>query len=329
LEYAGYDWPVLGTVGGKFLIYDQGTVITAKSGIFRASEIAAWHAMTCACFVLLLATLRKINFQVLLTTAIIVTLLLGIAILTGRRKAVIEVVIFASAYLILWAIFQKHMAKLGIVLAIAGLVGFGWLVEQLGSDHMVGQLPSSYVDKGPSGYSLYVERSKTVFGAAPSRFVELGLAPVMWAYDRFGFFGAGLGVGTQGAQRFFGGGEAIGGASEGGLGKITLELGIPGLFVVGWLAISVFNHLWRIMRAASQISPRIARLSYGFFSFLVANMAAFSVATQAYGDVFVLLILSWTLGFLFAVPVLLEREAHARQPAIFEDVAPVFRPKTV
>jgi hypothetical protein len=83
------------------------------------------------------------------------------------------------------------------------------------------------------------------------------------------------------------------------------------------------------MRTASQISPRIARLSYGLFSFLVANIAAFSVATQAYGDLFVLLILSWTFGFLFAVPVLLEREARARQPANFADVAPVFRTKTV
>ena len=168
-----------------------------------------------------------------------------------------------------------------------------------------------------------------MFEDAPARFVELGIAPIMWAYDRFGLFGAGLGVGTQGMQHFFEGGEAIAGAAEGGLGKITLELGIPGLFLVGWLAISVFNYLWRIMRASSRISPRVARLSYGLFSFLVANMVAFSVATQAYGDLFILLILSWTLGFLLAVPVLLEREARARQPAIFEDVAPVFRPKTV
>ena len=158
--------------------------------------------------------------------------------------------------------------------------------------------------------------------------LSLGIAPIMWAYDSFGLFGAGLGVGTQGTQHF-GGGGAIAGAAEGGLGKITLELGIPGLFVMGWFAISLFRHLWRIMRDASRISPRIARLSYGLFSFLVANVAAFSVATQAYGDLFILLILSWTLGFLLAIPVLLEREVRARQPAIFEELAPVFRPKTV
>src|SRR5262249_19152963 len=309
----------------KLVIYDLGTIFIAKSGILRTSEIAAWHAMTCACFTLLLITVRKINLQTLLTGAVIIALVMAIGALTGRRKAIIEIAVFASTYLILWAVLQKGAAKLGIALVVAGLLGFGWLIGQLGSDRLK---PLKFVDPGSVGYSLYVERSKNVFEDAPSRFVELGIAPIMWAYDTFGLFGAGVGIGTQGTQ-YFGGGGAIAGAAEGGLGKITLELGIPGLFVVGWLAISVFNHLWRIMRAASQISPRIARLSYGLFSFLVANVAAFSVATQAYGDLFVLLILSWTLGFLFAVPVLLEREARARQSAIFEDIAPVFRPKTV
>ena len=167
-----------------------------------------------------------------------------------------------------------------------------------------------------------------MFQDAPARFVELGIAPIMWAYNGFGVFGAGLGVGTQGAQHF--GADAIdAGAAEGGLGKITLELGVPGLFLTGWFAILVFNYLWRIMQDASQISPRIARLCYGLFSFLVANVAAFSVATQAYGDIFILLILSWTLGFLLAMPVLLERKLRARQPESFEQPAPVLRPKTV
>jgi hypothetical protein len=151
----------------------------------------------------------------------------------------------------------------------------------------------------------------------------------MWAYESFGLFGAGLGVGTQGTHHFGGGGDIGAGPAEGGLGKVTLELGIPGLFVFGWLAISVFIHFWRIMRTASRISPRVARLSYALFSFLVANAAAFSVATQAYADLLILLILSWTLGFLFAVPVLLEREVRARQPVIFEEHTPVFRPETV
>src|SRR5215469_5823935 len=143
----------------------------------------------------------------------------------------------------------------------------------------------------------------------------------MWAYDSFGLLGAGLGAGTQGTQ-YFGGGGAIAGAAEGGLGKVTLELGVPGLLVMGWLAISIFRRLWQTMRVASRYSRRIARLAMGFFSLLVANVAGFSVATQAYGDLFILLILSWTLAFLFAIPVLVEREVRARQQATFKELAP-------
>ena len=322
LEYAGFDWPVLGQVGGTLVIYDVGTVIVPHAGIFRAVEIAAWHSMTCVCFVLLLTTLRKINFQALLTAALVVTFSIGIAILTGRRKSIMEIAIFVSTYFALWLIFEKRLAKLGVVLVIAIVVGFGWLVGQLGPD-----LPN-YVDEGTSDYYFYVERSKTVFQDAPQRFVELGVGPIMWAWDSFGPFGAGVGVGTQGTQHFAGEG-AVAGAAEGGLGKIMVELGIPGLFLVGWLATLLLKRLWRIMQAASGSSPRIARLSYGLFSFLVANMAAFSVATQAFGDLFILLILSWTLGFLLAVPELLQREAQARRPAFFEEPAPVFRPVTV
>ena len=113
------------------------------------------------------------------------------------------------------------------------------------------------------------------------------------------------------------------GAAEGGLGKITVELGIPGIFVTGWIAFLFLRYVWQVMQVTSRYSPKIARLAIGLFSFLVANVAGFSVATQAYGDLFILLILSWTLGFLLAVPVLLEREVGARQPAIYEELAPI------
>jgi len=323
LEYAGYDWSVFGQVGGNLIIYDEylNGILVPHSGIFRASEIAAWHAMTCACFIMVLLTMRRINLWTLSGAAILVGVLLGIGSLTGRRKIVMEVVVFASTYFILWLVFKKGAAKLGIALTIVAVIGFGWLFSGLGDR-------PAFMDQDSLGYYRYVARAKTAFQDAPARFVELGIAPITWAYDQFGFFGAGLGVGTQGTQHFGGGGD-IAGAAEGGLGKVTLELGVPGLFLVGWLGILVLEHLWRTMRAASRVSPRIAGLSYGLFSFLVANIAAFSVATQAFGDLFILLILSSALGFLLAVPVMLEREVTARQPAIFEEADPVLRPSVV
>jgi hypothetical protein len=326
LEFLGYDWPVLGQIGPNFVIFDHTTGIALKSasGLFRANEIAAWHAMTAACFVLLMFSLRRMTFKRLLTAVVMAALLMAIGSLTGRRKIVIEFAVFVSTYLILWIILEKGVGKLAITaLTGAALVGYFWLAVGLQDDVRRLSHYSSSVS-----YSTYLERSQNVFEQAPARFVEVGIAPIMSAYDSFGLFGAGLGTGTQGGQ-YFGRDEGVAGTAEGGLGKIALELGIPGLFVMGWCAILFIRYLWRIIRAALRQSVRVGRLSIGLFSFLVANVAGFSVATQAYGDFFVLLILSWTLGFLLAVPALVEREARAREPKIFEETHSVLRPKIV
>ena len=326
LEYSGYHWQVLGTVGPRLVIFDtvSNQILQAYAGVFRAPEIAAWHAMTAASFALLLIFSRGISFTRILTAMAVATFLIGLGLLTGRRKIVIEFAVFISAYFILWIILERHASNLvGIAVTGAAVIGYFWLAAELREDTVT----TRYDRELLTSYSRYVAHSEAVFHAVPSRFVELGIAPVTWAYDGFGLFGAGLGAGTQGAQHF-GGGGAKAGAAEGGLGKITLELGVPGLFVLGWLAILVLRYLWKIMRIASQHSRRMGRLCSALFSFLVANIAGFSVATQAYGDLFILLILSWVVGFLFTVPMLLEREVRARQVATVERISPVFRPRS-
>jgi len=320
LEFSGYHLPVLGQVGPKFIVFDQftGVALLSSAGLFRASEIAAWHSMTAACFVVLLIFFRRTNFTRLLTAAIVVALLIGVGVLTGRRKIVIEFAVFVSTYFVLWAILEKGAGRL-VVIAMITVAVMVNTIFAAGLRDNVPQLIA--IEKDSAEYSSYVRRSEAVFQDAPSRFLLLGMAPIMWAYYRFGIFGGGLGVGTQGTQ-YFGGGGANAGAAEGGLGKITLELGIPGLFLIGWIGFLFLRYVWQVIRFTSRYSPKLARLSIGLFSFLVANVAGFSVATQAYGDLFILLILSWTLGFLLAVPVLLEREVCARQPAI-EELAPI------
>ena len=324
LEYSGYDWPVLGQIGDLLIIYDSetGHRLAAFSGSFRSPEIAAWHAMAAACFVLIVGFSQRVSLPRWVTAAIVAALLLGLGMLTGRRKIAVELAVFISSFFILWIIFERGVGKLGIfAMTGAALIAYAWLATDL-RDGGNGHYTVS------TDFSRYVDHTENAFREVPSRFVELGIAPVMWAYDSFGLFGAGLGAGTQGTQHF-GGGTAISGAAEGGLGKITLELGVPGLFVMGWIAIWTFRYLWQIMRFASRHSQRMGRISFGLFSFLVANVAGFSVATQAYGDLFVLLILSWITSFLLAIPILVEREVHARRPATLERPPPVFRPRPV
>jgi hypothetical protein len=326
LEYSGYNWPILGQVGTPLVIFEEtGQILTAFSGSFRAAEIAAWHAMAAVCFVLIVNFSRGVSFRRSLFPAIVAGLVLGLGMLTGRRKIAVELAVFIGSYFILWVIFERGVGKLAIIaMTGAALIGYAWLVMEVRDGGNEKQRVSSE-------FSRYVEHTENAFQEVPTRFVELGIAPVMWAYNAFGLFGAGLGAGTQGTQ-YFGGGSALSwstGAAEGGLGKITLELGVPGLFVIGWIAIWIFRYLWRIMKFASRHSQRMGRISFGLVSFLLANTAGFSVATQAYGDLFILLILSWITSFLLAMPILIEREVNARQLATLEGLSPVFRPRPV
>ncbi len=301
LQYAGLDWPVLGEVGAGVIIYDQGTTLTAHSGLFRSSEIAAWHAATAASFLFLIATERRITFGRLVFFGLLAAFLVSIGILTGRRKMLVQISIFLFAYFGIFLLLAKHRGRLAAAVLLMGLLAFLSAVGLLGPD--IGD--SEYRKER---YLLYVDRGRSVVDDIPERFTNLGLAPVQWALNRYGLLGAGLGTGSQGAQYFGGGGEVFGGAAEGGLGKLTMELGIPGLMIAGWLIFRLFRLLWQGMRAVANSSDRHSRMSYGCMAFLVSNIAAFVVATQAFGDLFIQIFLGMTVGFLLAMPEIAERE---------------------
>jgi hypothetical protein len=144
---------------------------------------------------------------------------------------------------------------------------------------------------------------------------DLGVQPVLWAVDNFGWLGAGLGTGSQGTNEIAEANNINRWPSEGGLGKVAMELGVPGLFLAVWLVTALAKHLHRQFLVTAQMSPQHARMSYGLVSFLVANAATFSVATQAYSDLFILLILGWCLGFVLAMPLLAAKGDGMRRRA--------------
>lgn len=309
LEYAGLEWTALGELGTGIGITDMGTVLTAHAGFFRASEIAAWHTAAAACFFVLIGTEKRISLSRILRALVITAFLIGIGVLTGRRKMVVEVVMFIMTYLSLIFFFHKRSLKFAALFLSSVVVVYVGIVGIMDPD-------KGERDYEIHRYQLYVDRSKNVIEQIPDRLSNLGIEPVKWAIDSFGLFGAGLGTGSQGTQHFGGGAAKFGGAAEGGLGKITMELGVPGLILSLWLSVVVTKLIWKILETVSQKSARVARLSYGFVAFLVANAAAFSVATQAYGDVFILLFLGFTIGFILAMPILAERESQEQQRTV-------------
>jgi hypothetical protein len=307
LEYAGFGGRLLGEIGEGQIIYDVGTVLKAHSGFFRASEIAAWHTATVACFVFILSLGKRPTVVRIAGAVLLVAMLVTLGLLTGRRKMLVEVTIFISAYLFLFAWVEKGMFRLAMSVLTIGVVGYVAIVGFVAPDLVQSSYSKQMKLQDASAFQGYAERGKSVFADLPDRVRGFGIEPVVAAVNDFGWLGAGLGTGSQGTNDIAEQHNINRWASEGGLGKIAMELGVPGLAAVAWMVYCLGRYLRRELAVLAKLSPQHARLAFGFLSFLIANIATFAVATQAYSDLFVLLILGWSLGFLLAMPALAAR----------------------
>ncbi len=316
LDATGVKLPVLGEVGVGQIIYDVGSPSKANAGFYRAAEIAAWHVATVSCFLFILLNGRKLSVFKSLCVVAVVLFLLYIGLATGRRKMLVQVVIFASVYFFLFAWFLKGRAKLATVTVVAGLLAFGIVLSSFGPDPGEQSFDRTNTSSSAqtSQFGAWKDRGLTVFESIPERFHQLAYIPVFSAVWDFGPLGSGLGAGAQGAQHFGGGVKIVGGTAEGGLGKLTLDLGLPGLAVAFWLGFTIARMIWRRLAALAKTSKPHASLAFGLVAFLAANVATFSVATQAYGDVWILLTLGTAIGVLLALPAVAARELGVLQP---------------
>lgn len=285
-SFSGVDSELFGEVGSGLLIYDQGTVLKAYSGLMRSSEIASWHMGAGVCFIIILAVDRGRVNQSLLAGAVII-LLLSAIMMTGRRKMLLQIVIFSTLYFPVLRYYQGRLSTQFLSIAIFALAIIGaayWFMPSFEGTE----------------YDLYVARGVSVFGDAGERFRTLGIGSITWAYRLFGFFGGGLGVASQGAQHFIESGAA--GSGEGGIGKLVSELGLISLVVLAWLSVSFAKHLNTCLKMVASLTPDKLLFTVGVLVFLVSNVPTFIVASQVFGDVFILLILGLLAGSLFGLP---------------------------
>lgn len=313
LQYAGYESRLLGEVGEGVLIYDLGTAFKGHSGFFRATEIAAWHTAAVASFVFMLFVGKRTTPARIVLALALIGVLATLGVLTGRRKMLVEITLFIGTYFFLVAWLQKGAARLAMgVLAIAfmayvGIVGFV-APDLVDRSHT----KSMYVEN-PTALEGYATRGVSVFRDVPGRFSELGVQAISWAIANNGWLGTGLGTGSQGTQHVLEEHNVSIGAAEGGLGKIVTELGVPGLFLIAWLLRAVIRHVMGVLRYLTDEAPQYARLGYGLAAFLVANSGVYVVATQAFNDPFILLLLGWSAGFLISLPEVVQRDRAAAQ----------------
>jgi hypothetical protein len=122
--------------------------------------------------------------------------------------------------------------------------------------------------------------------------------------------GLGLGVGAGSNLGNFDAGvnraviRSLGFVAEGGGGRLVVELGIPGILMIGWIFLVSFQMLWRNFRLIRFLPSDEIALVAGTLSFGLANIVFFFSAAQLYSDPFVLVMLGVSIGSILSVPVL-------------------------
>ena len=287
MEAMGMKHDLLGSVGSGIYIYTY-KAVRLVTGFFRASETAAWHGATAAMLAMILVTIERRLFGRVLWVGMSL-LATGAVFLTGRRKGLVEIAIFILFALMLVIIGKRRFAK-AYVGAIIGLcvVALSIIVYLPFGDY--------FRDLDAITYRL------TSYARSP---IERVWSMTIGSFDNVvsynSVFGAGAGLGSQGAQYF--GGMRTGGSAESGFGKILAEIGVLGLVVFFWLIYRIGRY-GRDILVVLKDRPVYEQLSVGIAAIMLANIVNFLAAHQAYGDPFVILMLGLLVGMFFALPVL-------------------------
>jgi hypothetical protein len=283
LEYSRVPSRMLGLVSfeGDYIRHLPGIQVRMLSGLYRSPDVMAWHAGMLTAIGVAMVLRAGLRRQMLIWSAAAGWGFFN-CMIAGRRKAIYFVIIFCLMFV--WRFMRRvrpsqAFASLGLLL-ILGLV-----VNQLSSGE---------------GTSVYTRSAVASRGELGQRF-EGG---VMQTFRENGYMGAGLGTATQGVHHLLGR-NAIG-WQEGGLGKVAIEVGLPGLLALMFMAVIVVRMLM-ILTRIDDVPGSSQFIRVMLFALVMANIAGFIASAQAYTDAVLALTAGFLVGGLFASAALDER----------------------
>lgn len=287
LEYNGVHWRALGLVAateGSTTRFLTGMQIEMLSGFYRAPDILAWHAATLT----MIAIAMSVRARLLRTAwPWIAVAAWGVAacFLSGRRKALYMVVIFAAVFV--WRYARRLNLAQVVSMAVLALAVL-FMTHRLATSERT---------------DAYVRAAATTRNEVFAR-LEGGFTGTI---EQNGLLGAGLGTATQGTQHFTSSSFSW---QEGGLAKLTIELGVPGVAAVALLLIVLINYMIKVTRAPDEpgTSQLIRCMLMGM---LMANLGNFMASAQAYSDPVLTLFTAFLGGCLLATAATESRLAAA------------------
>lgn len=292
LEYLNFQSRALGVVAMPYgyVRHLPGLQIRVLSGIYRAPDIMGWHAATLTAIAVILAIRARVFVRAWPWVLVAAWGFLN-CLISGRRKAVYMVAVFGLAFI--WR-YARRMTSTQIALILTVGVALGLVLNEIGSRE---------------ASQVYAQGAATTAGEVLQR-LEGGMAAT---FEQSSYLGAGLGSATQGVRHVVGR-ESDFGWQEGGLGKLAVELGLPGLIVAALLAWALLRMMMRIT-AVGDIPGTTQLLRVGLFALVIANIGNFLASAQAYSDPVLTLMTAFFAGCLFATAALDERLSATTAPA--------------
>ena len=291
-EYMRVNSRLLGLVSfeGDYIRHLPGIQIRMLSGIYRSPDVMAWHAGMLTAIGVALALRAGFRRQMLLWSGVAAWGFIN-CMIAGRRKAIYFVLVFCIAFL--WRYLRR--VQMAQIFASIGLLLIVFLVIR----HLA-------ADEGTSVYT----RGATATQTELTQRFEGGM---MQTFRQVGLMGAGLGTATQGVHHLLGSSSI--GWQEGGLGKVAMEVGLPGVLALLLLIILVGRMLMTLTRI-HDVPGSSQFLRVMLFALVMANIAGFIASAQAYTDGVLALTAGFLVGALFASAALDERlPAQAAQTA--------------
>lgn len=284
LEYLRVDWNALGVVAmpGGYIRHLPGIQIRVLSGFYRAPDIMGWHAATLTAIGITLALRGRVLTRAWPWIAVAAWGFLN-CMISGRRKAVYMVAVFVAA--LLWRYLRRMTTAQVTSIVLMGLA-LGLLLNEIRSSEES---------------EVYSRGTRTTTTEVFQR-LEGGFIGTL---QQGSFLGAGLGAATQGVRHVSGRQHDFG-WQEGGLGKLAVELGLPGLLVAALLAWALLRMMLRIS-AVPDIRGTSQLIRVALFAMVVANIGNFLASAQAYSDPVLTLTTAFFVGALFATARLDER----------------------
>jgi hypothetical protein len=304
LDFRGVDIPIFNEVGSGILITFEGSSKSGASGFWRTSEIASWHLAAAACFSIILAFAdRNAGRQILYILMAVIFSFLSVT--TGRRKSQVLIVAFLGIYLLIFGRQASPASRDRIIMSVLGGVGISFAVVSMVLLDLLG-----------SNFDIFLDRAATSAEGLGDRVQSQGLNALLKGFELGGVFGLGLGAGSNLGNFDSGANRSIRSfvyVSEGGGGRLIVELGMPGVFLIGWLLLLSLQMLWRNFKLIRFLPSDDIALVTGCFSFALANIVFFFSAAQLYSDPFVLIMIGISIGSVLSVPLLVYSRLQQQQ----------------